>query len=175
MGFVLGESRGSKPCVFPCKVAPASDERYLVCAAGGGLGSAKAWSSPHFNGCFDMFCLFLHIAVTWCFGIFACKTHFNGCMIVVVFCSPVRREMRVWNLMLQNALRWLHGCCMGFVLGESRGRKPCVFPCKVVAAGDERYLVCAAGGGLGSAKAGSRPDCNGCFDVLCLFLHIAVT
>jgi len=23
--------------------------------------------------------------------------------------------------------------------------KPCVFPCKVAAAGDERYLVCAAG------------------------------
>ena len=22
-----------KPCVFPCKVAPAGDERYLVCAA----------------------------------------------------------------------------------------------------------------------------------------------
>ena len=36
---------------------------------------------------------------------------------------------------------------MGFVLGESRGRKPCVFPCKVVAAGDERYLVSAAGAG----------------------------
>ena len=25
---------GRKPCVFPCKVAPAGDERYLVCAAG---------------------------------------------------------------------------------------------------------------------------------------------
>ena len=34
MGFVLGESRGRKPCVFACKVAPAGDERYLVCAAG---------------------------------------------------------------------------------------------------------------------------------------------
>ena len=36
MGFVLGESRGRKPCVFPCKVAPAGmkGERYLVCAAG---------------------------------------------------------------------------------------------------------------------------------------------
>ena len=33
---------------------------------------------------------------------------------------------------------------MGFVLGGSRSTKPCVFPCKVVAAGDERYLVCAA-------------------------------
>ena len=29
--------------------------------------------------------------------------------------------------------------------GGSRRTKPCVFPCKVAAAGDERYLVCAAG------------------------------
>ena len=29
--------------------------------------------------------------------------------------------------------------------GGSRSTKPCIFPCKVVAAGDERYLVCAAG------------------------------
>ena len=28
--------------------------------------------------------------------------------------------------------------------GGSRSTKPCVFPCKVAAAGDERYLVCAA-------------------------------
>ena len=29
--------------------------------------------------------------------------------------------------------------------GGSRSTKPCIFPCKVVAAGDERYLECAAG------------------------------
>ena len=46
---------------------------------------------------------------------------------------------------------------MGYVLG----RKPehetlCVFPCKVVAAGDERYLVCAAGAaGVVSVAIGS--------------------
>ena len=34
MGFVLGESRGRKPCVYSGKVAPASDERYLLCATG---------------------------------------------------------------------------------------------------------------------------------------------
>ena len=28
--------------------------------------------------------------------------------------------------------------------GGSRSTKPCVFPCEVAAAGDERYLVCAA-------------------------------
>ena len=29
-----GGSRSTKPCVFPCKVAVADDERYLVCATG---------------------------------------------------------------------------------------------------------------------------------------------
>ena len=46
-----------------------------------------------------------------------CKTQGNGCMNVA--CALFR--------------------------GGRRSTKPCVFPCKVVAAGDERYLVCAAG------------------------------
>ena len=33
MSFVLGTSLGTKPCVFSGRVAPAGDERYLVCAA----------------------------------------------------------------------------------------------------------------------------------------------
>ena len=50
MGFVLGESRGRKPCVFPCKVAPAGDEKYLVCAAGAvGVNRAQI-------GSFSVFC-----------------------------------------------------------------------------------------------------------------------
>ena len=47
--------------------------------------------------------------------------------------------------MLQNALSWLHGCCMGFVFGGKPGQETLCFPCKVAPAGDERYLVCAAG------------------------------
>ena len=95
MGFVLGESRGRKPCVFSGKVAPPAMKSTSCVCGGCGLGSAKAGSSPLCNGCFDVLCLFLHIAVTLCFGIFACKTHCNGCMIVVVLCCHVRREMRV--------------------------------------------------------------------------------
>ena len=40
-----------------------------------------------------------------------------------------------------------NGCmnvAWGLCWGGSRSMKPCVFPCKVAAAGDERYLVCAA-------------------------------
>ena len=50
-------------------------------------------------------------------GSCGCRSHWNTCMNAA------------W------ALFW----------GGSRSTKPCVFPCKVAAAGDERYLVCAAG------------------------------
>ena len=39
-----GGSRSTKPCVFPCKVAAAGDERYLVCATGAaGVVSCANW------------------------------------------------------------------------------------------------------------------------------------
>ena len=42
-----------------------------------------------------------------------------------------------------------HNGCMNVAWakfwGGSRSTKPCIFPCKVAAAGDERYLVCATG------------------------------
>ena len=46
--------------------------------------------------------------------------------------------------------------------GGSRSTKPCVFPCKVAAAGDERYLVCAAGvaGVVWFLKCSSYVFCN---------------
>ena len=62
-------------------------------------------------------------------------------MIVVIWCCHVRRKMRVSHVTLQNALyaQW------ALFWGGSRSTKPCFFPCEVVAAGDERYPVCAAG------------------------------
>ena len=66
-----------------------------------------------------------------------------------VFCNEwlfcLRSSLRFLKLWLQIALEWLHECCMLCVVGGSRSMKPCVFPCKVAAGGDERYLVCAAG------------------------------
>ena len=60
-------------------------------------------------------------------------------------CSCVRSSMRFLTLWWQIALEWLHECCMGYVVGRKpRSTKPCVFPCKMASAGDERYLVCAA-------------------------------
>ena len=54
--------------------------------------------------------------VIGCFGTCACRSQWNGCMNVA------------W------AMFW----------GGSRSTKPCVFPSKVAAGDDERYLVCAA-------------------------------
>ena len=46
--------------------------------------------------------------------------------------------------------------------GGSRSTKPCVFPCKVAAGDDERYLVCAAGaaGVVLCANCSSYVFCN---------------
>ena len=60
-------------------------------------------------------------------------------------CSCVRSSMRFLTLWWQIA-HW-NGCmnvAWAMLWGGSRSTKPCVFPCKVAAAGDERYLVCAA-------------------------------
>ena len=53
------------------------------------------------------------------FAMGCCETHCDGCMNVA------------WALFWRG----------------SRSTKPCVFPSKVAAAGDERYLLCAAGPG----------------------------
>ena len=82
MGFVLGGSLGTKPCVSSGKVALAGDERYLVCAAvlrsfWRVIGSAL---------------------LVWLQGAL--------CVFVCV------RSYRVfWNLGLQIAVEWLHECC----------------------------------------------------------------
>ena len=66
----------------------------------------------------------------------SCETHCNGCMNVA------------W------AMFW----------GGSRSTKPYVFPCKVAAADDERYLVCATGAAAVAlcANCSSYVFCNEC-------------
>ena len=55
--------------------------------------------------------------------------------------------------------------------GGSRSTKPCVFPCKVAAGDDERYLVCAAvAAGVGLPFF--LPHCNGGFKLLWVCLSV---
>ena len=68
-----------------------------------------------------LLCVLQRVVLPVCVGlcvswICGCRSHCNGCMNVA------------W------AMFW----------GGSRSTKPCVFPCKVAAASDDRYLVCAA-------------------------------
>ena len=81
MGFVLGDSWGTKPCVFLCKVAPAGDERYLGCAAGA-AGVVCVFFLPQWN------CGFKLLWMRLC----------------------VRSSRVIWNLGLQIAVEWLHDC-----------------------------------------------------------------
>ena len=96
-----GGSRSTKPCVFPCKLAAAGDERYLVCAA---VAAAVV-------SCANLFllCVLQRVVASVCVvlcgsWISGCRLHWNGCMIVVMLCHHVHRDMRVRHVMLQNAL-----------------------------------------------------------------------
>ena len=174
------------------------------------------------SSCFGCACV---CVVIGCFGICACRSHWNGCMMLQGVClgeeagarnlvffrvkwlqatmkgtSSVRRvrlrsvyhfflpqcnggfkllwvclcvrSYRVfWNLCLQIALEWLHDVARALFWGGSRSTKPCVFPCKVAAGDDERYLVCAAG----AAAVGLSfflPQCNGGFKLLWVCLCV---
>ena len=71
-----------------------------------------------------------------------------------------------------DGCRFATGCCetqcngcmnVAWVFwGGSRSTKLCVFPCKVAAAGDEKYLVCAAvaAGVVSVANCSSYVFCN---------------
>ena len=100
-----GGSRSTKPCIFPCKVAAAGDERYLVCATGAAAVVSCANWFP--------LCILQRVVVPVCVvlcvsWISGCRSHWNGCMIVVTWCCHLRREMRVSDVMLRNAL--YRGC-----------------------------------------------------------------
>ena len=218
-GLFSGGSRRTKPCVFPCKVAAAGDERYLVCAA---VAAAVGlpFFLPHCNGGFKLrwvcLCvrsyrvfwnLCLQIALEWLHDVaralfwggsrstkpcvFPCKDerylvcaavaaavglpfflpHCKGGFKLLWVCLCMRSYRVFWNLCLQIALEWLHDVAWALFSGGSRRTKPCVFPCKVAAAGDERYLVCAAV----AAAVGLPffwPNCNGGFKLLWVCLCV---
>ena len=93
--------------------------------------------------------------VIWCSGVVLCV---DRCKFASCCCEPhCNGYMNVaW------ALFW----------GGSRSAKPCVFPCKVAAGDDERYLVCAAvAAGVGWSFF-FLPQCNGGFKLLWVCLCV---
>ena len=82
-------------------MAAAGDKRYLVCAAV--AAAVVSMSNRCSLGVLQR--VVVHVCVVvGCFGICACRSQCNGCMIVVTFCCHVCRDMGVKDLMLQNAL-----------------------------------------------------------------------
>ena len=60
------------------------------------------WSSVFCNEwLFHVVPVCVVLCVSWISG---CRSHWNGCMIVVMLCCHVRREMRVSHVMPRNAL-----------------------------------------------------------------------
>ena len=105
-----GGSRSTKPCVFPCKVAAAGDERYLVCAAvAAGGRSGRDWF---------LLCVLQQVVVPVCVVLCVswscgCRSHCNGCMNVawamfwggsrstkpssLGFVRKTRRKTSIWS------------------------------------------------------------------------------
>ena len=125
-----------------------------------------SWScgcGSHWNGCMNVTCCVLwggSRSMKPC--VFSCKVAAAGDERYLV-CGAVAAAV-VWFLLcfatmvvpvcVVLCVSWSCGCrshwngCMNVAWAMfwegSRSTKPCVFPCKVAAAGDERYLVCAA-------------------------------
>ena len=99
----------------------------------------------------------------------------NGGFTLLWVCLCVRSYRVFWNLCLQIALEWLHDVARAVFWGGSRSTNPCVFPCKVAAAGDERYLVCAAvaaGVGLSFFFCRIVTVASSCFGCACVCVVI---
>ena len=99
-GLCWQESRGTKPSVFPCKVAAAGDERYLMCAAG---AAAVVSRSNRF-----LLCVLQRVVVHVCVILCVCwlsggRSQWSGCMIVVVFCNSISADRIVAVLRLLGA------------------------------------------------------------------------
>ena len=121
-----------KPCVFPCN-------KVSLHMAKKGTSSVRRVRLGSFHA---------RIVPPMCFA--------------TIGCSCVRSSMWFLKLLLQIALEWLYECCMGYIWGGNRSTKTCVFPCKVAAATEERYLVCAAdaAGVASCANCSSYVFCN---------------
>ena len=85
-GLCWGESRSTRPCVFPCKVAAAGDERHLACAAGaaGDISSLNRFLLRVLQRVVVHVCVIL--CVCWLSG---CRSQCNGCKecCISLFCN----------------------------------------------------------------------------------------
>ena len=162
MGLVLGRKPDHETLnLFFLVKWLVGDERYLVCVRRLRLGSFRTrWVSPLCSATSGCSCvrssmrvlnLWLLIALEWlhdcCHLVLSCALRRAG---LQHYAAAKRMVMAAWML---------HGAC---VVEEAGARNlELIFLCKVVAAGDERYLVCAA------VAAGVVLDVMGSSSVFC--------
>ena len=74
MSFILGDTLGTKPCIYPYKKLPAGHERYLGCVAGvaavavARIGSSSVFCNALRVECPEFYAFFeswVEIAVEW--------------------------------------------------------------------------------------------------------------
>ena len=100
---VWGGSRSTKPRGFPCKVASAGDERYLLCAA---VAAAVVWF---------LLCVLQRVVVPvrivlWVSWICGCRSHWNSCMSAAW--ALFGEEAGARNLVFFR-VKWLHRAMKG--------------------------------------------------------------
>ena len=147
-GLCFGEEAGARNLVFFRVKWLQATMRGTSCVRRVRLRSVCRFFLPQCNGglkllwvcsCVRSYRVFrnlrLQIALEW----------LHDCCHLVFWCCSVRRQVQVCELMLRTPLSWLHDVAWAMFWGGSRSTKPCVFPCKVAAADDERSLVCATG------------------------------
>ena len=103
-GLCWGGSRSTKNCIFPCKVASAGDEMYLMCAA-----VAAAVGLPFFGRTVTVALLWVCLCVRsysvfWNLRLQIAVEWLHDCCHVLLPCGHVCRYMWVSHVMLQNAL-----------------------------------------------------------------------
>ena len=96
----------------------------------------------------------------------------NGGLKLLWVWLCVRIYRVFWNLWLQIPLEWLHDVAWAMFWGGSRSTKPCVFPCKVAAGDDERYLVCATVAAAVGLSFFFLPQRNGGLKLLWVWLCV---
>ena len=118
-------SRSTKSCVFPCKVAVVGDERYLVCAAGAAADGLLFFCriGTVASSCFGCACV---CVVIGCFGICACKSHWNGCMMLQGLMSLGRKPEH--ETLCFFRVKWLQATMKGTsCVRRVRLRSVCLF------------------------------------------------
>ena len=170
-----GGSRSTKPCVFPCKVAAGDDVKGTSCVRRLRLRSVCRFFLPQCNGGLKLLWVCLCVCVViGCFGISGCRSHWNGCMTLVICCSGLvlcvdRCRFASWCCEPHcNGCMMLHGLCFG----EEAGARNLVFFREKWLQATMKGTSCVRRLRLRSVCRSFLPQCNGGLKLLWVCLCV---